>query len=116
MSAAACAGVFLIACRMLGGRAGITAGAIAVVYPFHIFFSGLILGEAAFTFLLVLLLYILDRLYVRRSVRLALAAGAVPVAPSRPSAAYIPGEVCPWLVTMRSRSPQRGLAGSSFEK
>ncbi len=34
--------------------------------------------------------------------------------PSRPSVAYTPGDVWPWLTTMRSRSGSSGLFGSTF--
>lgn len=53
--------VFLLARGAFGGRAGLAAAGIFAVYPFFIFFSGLVLTETLFIFLLLALIYHLKR-------------------------------------------------------
>ncbi len=69
--------VFLLAKGAFGGRAGLTAAGIFAVYPFFIFFSGLILTETLFIFLLLALMYHLKKCVSAPSAGSAAACGFI---------------------------------------
>jgi 4-amino-4-deoxy-L-arabinose transferase-like glycosyltransferase len=77
LSTFSCLLVYLIAKRIFNSSVGIIATLITALYPFFVFFSGLILSETVFIFLLLLLVYLLVVLEQYDKWWLAAAAGVI---------------------------------------
>ena len=56
--------VYLIAGEIFSEKAGLIAGSISAVYPFFIFFTGLLLTETLFIFLLLCLIFFLRKMTI----------------------------------------------------
>ena len=57
--------IYLIARETFSEKAGLIAGSISAVYPFFIFFTGLLLTETLFIFLLLCLIFFLRKMTIR---------------------------------------------------
>ena len=57
--------IYLIAREIFSEKAGLIAGSISAVYPFFIFFTGLLLTETLFIFLLLCLIFFLRKMTIR---------------------------------------------------
>jgi len=77
IGAATCLIVFRIGDALCGRKAAFAAGAISAVYPFLVFFSGLVLTEALFVLLCASFLMVVVELSEKPSFPLAGVAGAV---------------------------------------
>jgi len=82
------------------------AGAVAAIYPFFIFYTGLLLSETLFLSLFLLALFLLRRAFQKGNVSLALSGGLVMGLASlvRPSAfLFLPFAVPFWLLFARKK-------------
>lgn len=77
LGAFTCVLVFLIGERLFSRQVACLATAVAVVYPFLVFYTALLLSETLFVFLSTLFLYLLARLRGNPSARTACLAGVV---------------------------------------
>ena len=101
-----CAAVFLIGRRLFGGRVGLAAAAITALDPVLTYFSGLVLGETLFAFLLAA--GMLCMLYTERgNVAWAAAGGALMGLASlvRPSLVLMLPLLCVVWLLLRWRKP-----------
>jgi len=91
--------IFLTAARLFDRTAALAAGAIAAAYPFHIYFTPLILTETLFTFLLLALVASLVALATEHS-RGRLAAWLAAAACSAGAAVMVKPSVLPLIALM----------------
>ncbi|MFC1525139.1 ArnT family glycosyltransferase, partial [Planctomycetota bacterium] len=77
LSTLSCLVVYLIGKKVFDQRTGLIAAVITAIYPFFIFFSGLILTETIFILLLLVFIYLLINLEQRGNIWLAVLAGVI---------------------------------------
>jgi 4-amino-4-deoxy-L-arabinose transferase-like glycosyltransferase len=117
IGACVCVFVWLIARRLFGMKTALLAAGIAAIYPYHIYFAGVILSEILFMFFMALAVFLLARLATpdgaasKRMLLISLLAGiAIGLATlARASFLLFPFFLLPiWLLVARRRG--RALA------
>ena len=111
VSAVTCLLVFYLGRAVFGQAAGLWAGAMAAVYPFFVFYTGLVLSETLFIALLVLLVMLEWRVLSHSSPWAAAATGVVAglAALTRPSALLLPLLALPLLFVGTPRKGRRAV-------
>ncbi len=116
LGALTCVLIVLIGKRVFAERVGWIAGGIAALYPFLVFYTGFLLVETLFVFLLTLALYLLVRMRQAPALRWGLLAGFVLGLASltRSTAALMPVMIFGW-VWVEFGSPKRAavVAGTT---
>ena len=106
--------IYLLGRNIFSGKVGLIASFITAFYPFFIFFTGLLLTETLFIFLLLSLIYLLHRMMAIRKINYAIGSGLIAglCILIKPLIAYfLPFALLIFLIVSRNK---RGIIGYGF--